>query len=326
MSNFGVDFTTKNRRISGSLEYYHKRGFDLLGLEQMDITAGVGERLMKNVAEMKANGIDINLQLLILQVGRFKWLSEINFSYNKDKVVNYYLANKAGNVFVADNVISGVQGHPVYSMYSYQWAGLDPESGDPRGRFKGEISKDYNKLTGSTTKLEDLRYHGSRIPTYFGNMGQTFEFNRFSISFRFTYKLGYFIRKNTIDYGALFSQGRGHSDFEKRWKQRGDELVTSIPSMIFPNPSINRDRFYNSSEVTVEKADHVRLSYVYLSYRPKVKTGLNMEFFGNATDLGVVWKANKNGLDPDVGRSIYSFPSRPTFTLGVRLNLKQEEK
>lgn len=326
MSNIGVDFGSKHRRISGSLEYYHKRGFDLLGVEQMDITAGVGERLVKNVAEMKANGLDLNLQAIILQQGKFKWLSDVNLSFNKDKVVNYFLANKTGNVFVADNVISGVEGHPVYSMYSFRWGGLDPENGDPRGWLNGEISKDYNKLTGSATKLEDLRYYGSRIPTYFGNMGQTFEYNRFSLSFRLTYKFGYFIRRNTIDYNALFSQGRGHSDFEKRWQNKGDELVTNVPSMIFPNPSINRDRFYNSSEPTVEKGDHIRLSYVYLSYRPKIHSGMSMEIFGNVTDLGIIWRANNKGIDPDVGRSIYSLPNSPTFNLGVRVNLKMNEK
>ena len=326
MSNLGVDFSTKNNRLSGSLEYYHKRGFDLLGLEQMDITAGVGERLVKNVAEMKADGIDVNLNALILERGKFRWRSDLNFSYNKDKVVSYYLANKTGNVFVADNVISGVEGNPVYSMYSFRWAGLDPETGDPRGWFNNEISKDYNKLTGSATQLADLQYHGSRIPTYFGNMGQTFELDRFSISFRFTYKFGYYMRINTIDYNALFNQGRGHSDFEMRWQQPGDELITNIPSMIFPNPTTNRDRFFNSSEVTVEKADHVRLSYLYLSYRPRITSGLGIEIYGNATDLGIIWRANKKGIDPDVGRSIYSLPSRPTYTLGIRLNLKKEEK
>lgn len=326
MTNFGLDFATKNRRISGSLEYYHKRGFDLLGLEQMDITAGVGERLIKNVAEMKADGIDLNLQSLILQTGKFKWHSELNFSYNKDKVVSYYLANKIGNIFVADNVISGVEGHPVYSMYSFRWAGLDPETGDPRGWLNGEVSKNYSKLTGSTTQLEDLRYHGSRIPTYFGNMGQTFEFDRFSLSFRLTYKLGYYIRPRTIDYGALFNQGRGHSDFEQRWKQPGDELTTDVPSMIFPNPSANRDRFYNASEVIVEKGDHIRLSYVYFSYRPRVRSGLGMEIFGNATDVGIIWKANKKGIDPDMGNSIYNLPNSLTITMGLRLNLKKEEK
>ena len=322
MSNIGVDFAAKNNRLSGSLEYYHKRGFDLLGLEQVDITAGVGQRLVKNVAEMKANGIDINLQVLIMESGKFKWRSDFNLSYNKDKVVKYYLANKAGNIFVADNVISGVEGNPVYSMYSFRWAGLDPETGDPRGWFNGEISKDYNQLTGSATQLDDLRYHGSRIPTYFGNLGQTFEFDRFSVSFRFTYKLGYFMRLPSIDYGALFNQNIGHSDFDKRWMQKGDEIYTNVPSMIFPNNNTNRDRFYRSSEVTVERGDHMRLSYINLSYRPNIKSNVGIEIFGNVTDLGIIWKANKKGVDPDLVNNIYSMPNSTTFTLGVRLNLK----
>lgn len=322
MSNFGVDFSTKNNRFSGSLEFYHKRGYDLLGLEQMDITAGVGERLVKNVAEMQANGIDVNLQNVILASREFKWRSDLNFSFNKDKVISYYLANKTGNLFVADNVISGVEGNPVYSMYSFRWASLDPETGDPRGWLGGEISKDYNKLTGSATQLGDLRYHGSRLPTYFGNLGQTFEYGRFTVSLRFMYKFGYFMRLPSIDYGLLFNQNIGHSDFEKRWKKPGDDQNTNIPSMIFPNSNTNRDRFYRSSEVTVERGDHIRFSYVYLSYRPKTKSAIGMEIFGNVTDLGIIWKANKKGIDPDLVNNIYGIPKATTFTLGARLNFK----
>ncbi|WP_187444045.1 SusC/RagA family TonB-linked outer membrane protein [Sphingobacterium phlebotomi] len=327
MTNVGLDFASKDKRLSGSLEYYRKNAFDLFGLEQMDITAGVSETLVKNVAKMTAKGVDLHLNGTAIETGLFRWRAELNINYNRDEVQDYYLANRNANVFVGASTISGVEGDPVYSMYSYQWAGLDPETGDPQGWLDGEISKDYTRLVGSGTQLENLRSHGAVLPTSFGSIGNTFDIGQFSLSVRLTYNMGYYFRRSTIDYGALFTRYTGHSDFENRWRTPGDEKTTNIPSMIYPNPSTNRDSFFRGSEVTVEKGDHIRFNYVYFAYRPKIQNRkgssrvTNLEFYTNVSDLGLLWRANKKNLDPDVGRSLYGTPRPTIYTVGARITL-----
>ncbi len=39
--NFGVDFRTKNNALSGSIDYYTKKGVDLIGVSPIDPTTGV---------------------------------------------------------------------------------------------------------------------------------------------------------------------------------------------------------------------------------------------------------------------------------------------
>lgn len=327
MTNLGLDFASKNNRFSGSLEYYRKKGFDLYGLEEMDITAGVGSTLVKNVAKITAKGVDFNIVGAAIKAKQFRWGVELNINYNKDRVEDYYLTNQNANAFVSGSSISAIVGDPVYNVYSYKWAGLDPDTGDPQGWLNGEISKDYTKMTGTGTPINELVSHGATLPTYFGSLGNTFDVGQLSLSIRLTYKMGYYFRRSTIDYGALFSNYRGHMDFENRWEKPGDEKVTDVPSMIYPNPSNNRDSFFKNSEVTVEKGDHIRINYIYLAYRPKInmrkdsKQPMNIEFYANASNLGILWRANKNNLDPDVGTSQYGIPQSAIYTIGARITL-----
>ncbi|GAB3832872.1 hypothetical protein GCM10028895_51180 [Pontibacter rugosus] len=152
MWNVGLDFSTKNDRLSGSLEYYRKRGRDLFGTSPVDYTAGVGSEVVRNVASMAGQGVDAVLQSLNLN-GAFKWTSQLNFSYAADEVSDYFLSSRQGSRFISSNQqVSGVPGRPVYAVYSYRWAGLDPQTGNPLGYLGEESSSDYRALTGPDTR------------------------------------------------------------------------------------------------------------------------------------------------------------------------------
>lgn len=325
MLNLGLDFRLGGNRISGSLEYFNKRGTNLFGEAMLDYTGGAGSSIVKNAASTKGYGFDIELNSINLKRGGFSWTSNWNASFYKDKVTQYYLSEQNVSQFVnANPVISGVAGKPVFALYSYKWAGLDPLNGNPRGYVNGVASDDYNLLTGSTAKLEDLVYHGSALPVFYGSFGNTFTYKGLSLSVRLTYKLGYYFRKPSVDYTNLFEQNNGHSDYALRWQRPGDELRTNVPSMIYPNNS-SRDNFYAGSEVLVERGDHIRLQYVNLSYelyREKVRflPFKSMSVYINGANLGLIWAANKDHIDPDYqGQNILK-PSR-SFSLGIRANL-----
>src|SRR5690606_22099898 len=110
------------------------------GLEEMDITAGGGSTLAKNVAKITAKGVDINIVGAAIKAKQFRWGVELNINYNKDRVEDYYLTNQNANAFVSGSSISAIVGDPVYNVYSYKWAGLDPDTGDPQGWLNGEVS------------------------------------------------------------------------------------------------------------------------------------------------------------------------------------------
>jgi hypothetical protein len=253
MMNLAVDFAIKDNRISGSFEYFTKKSTDLLGDAPIDPTAGSGLILQKNLAAMRGHGYDITLRSVNLD-GKFKWLTNWNFSFYKDKVTDYYLSSlEASNFLTGSLGITGKAGLPVYSILSYKWAGLDPLTGDPQGYLNGVVSKDYAAITGPSTTINDLTFRGSAVPTYYGNIGNTFSWKSLALTVAVSYKLGYFFRSQSVDYSALFINGIGHSDYALRWQKPGDETKTSVPSLVYPSQQA-RDDFYTYSDVLVEKS------------------------------------------------------------------------
>jgi len=322
-TNLGIDFGFKDNRLTGSIEYYRKKAKDLFGLSPMDYTTGVIS-ITKNVASMVGHGIDVELNSVNLN-GALGWTTNLNFSTYKDKIVTYYNLSQQGSNFVGSSSavgISGLEGKPVYSLLSYRWAGLDPQTGDPQGILNGQVSKDYAALTGPTTKVGDLIYSGPALPTVYGSLGNTVTWKGLSLTARLVYKFGNYFRKPTVSYAALTGSGIGDNDYDQRWQVPRDELSTSVPSFQYP-ASLSRDNFYAGSAVNVLKGDNIRLQYLTLSYdlnkgQLRRVPFAHLNLYVNVSNLGIIWKANKAGIDPDYPFS--SFPPAKTYALGIRGN------
>jgi len=95
--------------------------------------------------------------------------------------------------------------------------------------------------------------------------------------------------------------------------------------MVYPLIS-SRENFYNSSEALVEKADCIRLQYVTFSYsltkqRYPWLPFKGMQIYLNANNLGILWRANKLGIDPDYTYTNSVTPNPKSIALGLRVNL-----
>ncbi|WP_207514868.1 SusC/RagA family TonB-linked outer membrane protein [Longitalea luteola] len=325
MVNFGVDFATRNSILEGSLEYYFKKGTDLIGYSPLDPTTGVIQ-FRGNTADMKGQGADIVLRSKNLNTRRFKWVSTLLFSYATDKVTSYKVKQSAIWYYCDPQYISPIEGKPLYSIFSLKWMGLDSTNGDPQGLYDKRISKDYSAIFNSNN-LDDLIYRGPANPTYFGSLRNNFTFKQLELSFTISWKMGYYFRRNSINYNNLFSGATpGHSDYEKRWLQPGDEAFTSVPSMQYIASSVtsaDRSRFYTYSDVLIEKGDHIRLQDIQVSYqlnKNDVK-GLPINQFRiyvYTNNLGILWKANDKGIDPDYISS--AFPNPRTIAAGLKID------
>ncbi len=323
MLNLAIDFRTKNDRISGSVEYYRKKGENLFGVAPADYTTGVPPSVVRNVASMKGNGWDIELRSLNID-RTFKWKTIVNFSAYQDKVMEYLITRTRAALYIStsDVPISGIEGKPVYAIYAYKWAGLDPNTGEAQGYLNGEVSKDYTAITGTGTKVDDLQYFGSAVPTRFGSLINTVLYKNISLQAGISFKFGYWFRRNSINYTDLFNSWRGHSDYALRWQKPGDELNTNVPVNLYTANS-NRDAFYTGSSVLVEKGDHIRLQYINLGYDVKMpgtvkSTIKGLQIYCNINNIGLLWRANKAGIDPDFNTGTNNLIAPADYSLGVR--------
>lgn len=328
--NLGIDFTTFGDRLSGSVEYFIKKGKDLIGDQLLAPSVGYlspatsTNVLRGNFAHMRGSGFDLQLNSKNLQ-GSLTWTTMLNFSRATDKVTRYdqQTITTFGNFPASNGNILPYVGKPVYSLYSYKWSGLDPNTGDPQGFVNGNVSKNYSDLL-KVNSINDIVYEGPSRPVHFGGISNYFAYKGFSLQFNISYKLGYYFRRSTINYNDLLSGGPAHKDYQSRWQKIGDERTTSVPSLIYP-ASPQRDQFYNYSEKTIEKGDHIRLQDISLSYdiinpiKPLLSPIRKLQIFIYANNLGLLWSANKKGLDPDFATG--GIPYARSIAFGLKTDL-----
>lgn len=321
--NLGFDFSSKNAIIKGSIEYYIKKGFNLFGSTPIDYTTGLSTNVLtKNVADMRGNGVDISLQTMNIN-RTFKWITNWLFSNNVSITTNYYSPPGIHYIHQSGNTISPLVGKSLYSIMSYKWGGLDKD-GNPQGYLSKQLSTDYLSIFNSLTSADSLVYNGPAMPKFFGAIRNTFSCKGFSLDINITYKLGYFFRKSTISYNSLISSGIGNADYSKRWQQPGDELLTTVPGLVYPinSNARRRDQFYAGSEVTALNASQIRLQFINLSYDFSNKLFhsnqlVTLQVYANASNLGLLWKSNHEGIDPDFQDT---WPDPKSFALGIRAN------
>ena len=325
MINFGVDFESKNRLLSGSIEYYQKKGLDLIGKASLDPTIGysVGGRneFIGNNSALEGQGLDVQLNVN-KTIGKFNWTAQFLYSNSTNKITQYdFESSSISSYFLS--VATPVPGNPRYSLYSLKWAGLDPETGDPRIYVNGEITKEYSLVLSKLT-LEDLNCNGSALPTNFGSLRNNFRLGDFTLGFNISYKFGYFFRRPSLSYSALFNTWIGHQEFNDRWMNPGDEKFTQVPSMPAAGASSSRDFVYSFSDILVEKGDHVRFQDINISYdlqRSKYRwlPFNKVSVYGYINNIGIIWRANRHGLDPDY--VFQPYPASQTYSLGINITL-----
>ena len=324
MLNWGVDFESKNKILSGSIEYYLKKGIDLIGEAPLDPTVGfnVGGRtnFTGNNAALKGQGVDVQLNLL-KQLNKITYSAYFLYSYNKDRITKYDYEYIPSSYF--SQVAPPLPGHSRYGIYSLKWAGLNPQNGNPRILMNGAATEDYSTIL-SGLKQNDILYNGPALPVHFGSLRQNIQWRGFTIGFNISYKMGYYFRAPSISYTALFENWQGHDDYRYRWQKAGDELHTNVPSLPEPGFSPVRDFVYTFSDALIAKGDHIRFQDINVGYdfskeRYRWLPFQKASIYGYINNIGILWQANNYGIDPDF--VFMPYPPSRTYAIGLRVQL-----
>lgn len=316
--NLGLDYVVKNQRISGSLDIYQKDAIDLIGNNPIAMQSGVTQ-FRGNGANLRSKGIDLVINTKNI-IGQLQWTSGLLFNYNTDKVSSYKIKQTSNGNTISGNFNNPLEGYPYNAIFSFPSLGLDA-TGAPQGYLDGAVSKDYTRIL-ATLDPNQLIFHGSASPKYFGSLMNTFTYKDFEFSFNITYKFDYYFRRSGVfngfgtDYASL-------TDYEHRWQKPGDEFNTKIPVFNYPQNN-SSGTFFQYSEDLVERADHVRLQDIRFSYRLVTRPVANSTFkqlsiFLFAKNAGILWRKNKLNIDPDYSNS--DFPLPFSCSLGININL-----
>lgn len=274
-TNAGFDFSIFKNRLSGSVDYYHKQGKDLLANTQGVPTEGFGySTYVINNGEMLNQGVELALSGDVVRSKDVTWNLGFQYALNKNKVtyVNieapvYYLQLDYPQSFPRI-------GNPYNAIYSYRWAGLTNTGLPQVYNEKGE------KVQASPATLNSIVYSGSTVPKYSGSVNSSLSYKNLSLSFLLTFEGGHKMRNTFLPVlGSAYNSALGgyvtqisvtNKDIVNRWKKPGDEAATNIPKAVFgEDPDYNSQSadIYRYADINVLDATNLRLRNISLAYR-----------------------------------------------------------
>lgn len=296
--NVELEFALKNNLLRGNIAYYRKWASDLIGKAPIAPQTGVNT-FVGNSATLGTKGIDVSLSLS-QKISAVHWNSALLFNWVADKVAAYEVSPGNNYDIVSGNYNNPLVGYPYSAIFSYRWVGLSTD-GSPQAYLDNAISTNYTAIRNSADR-NDMVYAGAGTPTFFGSLRNSFTWRYLSVSFNVSYKLGYYFRRESLNNSNLYTGSYKMPDYGLRWQKPGDEALTDVPALIYP-ANANRTLIYTLADVLVEPGSHIRLQDIRLecnlkTLMPRIKVG-QLQIFGYAQQLGLLWAANKKGIDPD---------------------------
>lgn len=337
VTNLGMDFTILNNRISGALDFYHKKTENLLGNVPTNGFTGV-TTIVGNLGDLTNKGVELSLTTGNVISKNFSWHTLWNVAYNSNKInrLSTALTSTTGNSVINNNAYGGFyQGYAAYALFAYNYAGLD-NMGDPQIRLADNtVTKALN-----VAKPQDMVFMGTYQPKWSGGFSNTFRYKSLSLSANIIYNLGHVMRRDlnrTYTLNRLYPNGasltgaNAHSDFAERWQKPGDEDFTDIPGWVSNASTSGSRRFVNYylyGNTNVISASYIKLRDVTLSYKlpqmllRRVKTeGITLRV---QTGNIMLWKANKFNIDPEFQNAILGIrgqvANQHTFSVGLHVD------
>ena len=276
--NVGIDAGWLNNRISTTIDFYQRNGFDLIDLVR---TSGIGGEYYKyaNFGDMQTRGLELLLHTKNILADSFSWTSSLTFSIMNQRITR--LLNTP-NTFdmVAGRGRGNIENYPKGSLFSFNFQGLSTE-GLPTFDFGLYPlgARVYASSTGADFldtqySRSYLLYHGPIEPNIIGGLSNNFRYKGWELSFFITAQAGNKIRLNPTFDPAFGDLNVFSKDYYNRWIADGDEYHTDVPTL--PSVDLIREvgreslerayNTYNLSQVKVADGSFVRVKNIALSY------------------------------------------------------------
>ena len=351
--NAGADIGLIEGRFNIAVDYYKKITTDLLLNTPIPAQNGFQSQF-QNIGRIDNEGIEFQISTVNIDKNNFRWKSDFNITFNRNKVVDLGDAQ-----FIPVTTFGGWQtdiarvivGQQVGTMFGYKYEGVyqindftwqnnsDPnvEHGDRTYVLKDELP-DYpagNPIPGAMKYADtdgngvidddDRQVIGQSNPLHTGGLNNTFSYKNFDLSVFFQWVYG----NDIYNAGKLRLNGNrlwtniSQDFFEERWtpENPGNEFPAygqvdqNIPSSYF-----------------VEDGSFLRLRTVTFGYRiPKSVTdklgigGVRVSVIGNNL---ITW-TKYSGWDPEVnyrdplitGLDRIAYPRARSYTFSLNVTL-----
>lgn len=322
--NAGFDFSVFNSRLGGTIEYYNRLTTDLIDWTNISYMTGWSSYIV-NDGKLRNTGVEVTLTSRNIDSHDFLWTTDFNVSHMRAKIEDLNGGTRISHPFITK------VGENLYSFYTRQWVGVDPETGQGLWKLNTKDEEgnviDPDGVTTDVTKADRVVV-GKGYPDWFGGLTNTLGYKGIEVSFLLTFTLGGDMWDNTHYDGVTDGERLGGQNFRKDagedyWKKPGD--VAKNPIVISNNPLKSSS---STSTRRMISSDHLRLKTLTVGYNlPKkwlVKIGVQgVKVYMNANDILTFSKSKY--VDPEVGlsgvsKSSYDYPMLKSWRLGVKLD------
>ena len=243
-TNVGIDLTALKNRLNFMFDVYYKKTTNML----MHVTLPAGsapvDKIDRNEGEMTNKGLEFTVNSQNL-VGAFKWETNFNISFNRNKLTKltfkkiYYDAEVGDQI--KDYAVRNMPGRPLGSFYGYVSYGVDPETGD-------------------LILSDEPAYIGDPNPDFTFGMTNTFSYKNFELNILLQGSYGNDIfNASKIETEGMYDARNQAAIVVERWRRPG--MITKIPKAGFLNDDTVMSSYF------IEDGSYLRVKNITLSYR-----------------------------------------------------------
>ena len=196
--NVGFDYGIYNNRITGTVDFYTRNSYDLIGLfSTSGVGGGAGEDndaagfKYGNYADMKSDGFEFSINTLNIKGKDFTWTTNFNVGYSKDVITRLDFNPRLGDALVQGG--AAVLGGPRRGLIFNQICG--PGLSGEFLPFMMILVRWYITMTCKIGRTSPTFYIMKALPSRrgAGGFGNIFTYKNFSLnvflSFKFDYKI-----------------------------------------------------------------------------------------------------------------------------------------
>ena len=325
--NFGIDFAVLDKRLSGSIDLYHKRTHDMIMAQRLPNFTGFSS-ITTNLGEVTNTGFEITLNSRNIETKDFKWGTSLGFSYNKNKIKHLYYEYDEDGKEMDDTSNGWFIGKPIGEIWYWKTDGIwqadeaeqaalvNQKPGDPK---VVNVYTEDDKILEDGTRVpvyndKDRVYHGTTQPPIYWNMRNDFQYKDFTFSFSMYSYMGHKSRAgywlNGDNSGSMFTQ-TCNTYKKEYWTPENPTNDYARLNAVGPSGVTGIEKVYNRSFV---RLDNITLGYTiprditnkWGIQRVHVTAGINNVFTIDSWEYG----------DPETG----GFANRQ-FQFGLNVTL-----
>ena len=330
-ANIGMDLSLWDNIISLSVDYYYRKGTDLIGLRMLPLETGYTSTTV-NWAQMENEGVEVALTTRNIHTKDFTWFTNLNFGYNDNTVLRETVAENA--------IKPSREGYSVGAIFAYKTAGLDDEgyplflTQDGRKVTATEFFK-LNNAGASTLSAEEQRnlytYIRSTEPKVSGGFMNTFKYMRVTLGINCIFNFGMYVQTTPTYDPTNYDRGlNSNRDILNRWTP--DHTNTTLPKLMTENDGrtgeylrYKEQNLFRELDIWVKKQNYFRFESIRLGYELPEKwlkpVGIKSASVSlEGRNLWVIASNYHNYLDPETMGNPYAAPIPKSFIFGLNVN------